>query len=666
MTVTNGQTAAVAATRPLARPTASGPRVGYLPGLDGLRGVAVAAVIAYHANKSWLTGGFLGVEVFFVISGYLITVLLIAERERDGSVALGQFWLRRARRLLPALGVTLLAVSLHAALFARDELGQLRGDVVAGLTYVMNWFQIWSGSSYFSELEFVPLRHLWSLAVEEQFYLVWPLVMMALLAWGARRWWRLAAVLAASAVVVNIAMAVLYRSGPVGTPEQTPGQYLSVFGRDIARLDLVYLSTFTRGGGLLLGAALAMVWQPWALRRGPVARHGRWFDLAGVLGLVVLAASHVGLSDVIVSEDGRRGHDLLFRGGFLLVGLATVLVIASVAHPRTWFGGRRGLGNPVLAWVGTRSYGLYLYHWPIFQISRGVAGAALSPARFVVLMVVTGVLAEVSFRFIETPIREGRLMPWVRAAVAALDARTMMARRRLTLSVSALVMLVGFSGVSLVTADVTPNEIQESVEAGQSATVDLLDSTTPLPTSPPTTAPGSPAQTPPGDTGAGTVTTTTTPPPVIDVVAIGDSVMLGAATQLRELGYVVDAAISRQFKAGVDIVTYLNQTRVLGNVAIVHLGTNGPTSAETLDAFFAQLAEVPLALVLTTRVDKPWQDPNNDLIRALPERWPNVKVLDWHQVSEGQDDWFYEDNTHLRPAGARAYSELIAQAIGRA
>jgi hypothetical protein len=340
------------------------------------------------------------------------------------------------------------------------------------------------------------------------------------------------------------------------------------------------------------------------------------------------------------------------------------MVIASVAHPRTLLGGYWALGNAVFTWVGTRSYGLYLYHWPIFQIARGVAGTPLSLAQFIVLVGLTSALAEASFRFVETPIRQGRLMPWVRAAMAALDARTLAARRRLTIAATGMVVLVAFSGVSLVTAEVTPNEIQESVEAGQSATVDLLDSTTTVVPSVPTatTLPGSPAQPTPTET----TPTTTTPPPVIDVVAIGDSVMLGAATQLRELGYVVDAAISRQFKAGVDIVAYLNQSRVLGNVAIIHLGTNGPTSTPTLDAFFGQLAEVPLVLALTTRVDKPWQDPNNELIRALPERWPNVKVLDWHALSDGQGDWFYDDNTHLRPAGARAYSELIAQAIGRA
>lgn len=688
-------------TTPLDRRAGRGPRLGYLPGLDGLRGLAVAAVIAYHADKSWLPGGFLGVEVFFVVSGYLITALLVAEREREGRVALGGFWVRRARRLLPALFVTLIGVSLHAAIFAREELGQLRGDVVAGLTYVTNWFQIGTGTSYFSELDFVPLRHLWSLAVEEQFYLVWPLVMVVLVGLGRRRYGAIALGFLAAAAASYVAMAWWYRPGPVGTVAETPHQYVEWFGRELARLDLVYLSTFTRGGGLLLGAALAMVWQPWALRRAPVVRHARIVDLVGLVGLGVLVAACWGLSDVVVGEDGRRGNDVLFRGGFVLVGVASIAVIAAMATPGTWLGSRMGIGNPVLSWVGTRSYGLYLYHWPIFQMSRRVSGLALEPVRFVVLVAITAAVAEVSYRLVELPIREGRLGPWLRRTIEALDARTLAVRRRFLTTAGLAAGVVAFTGVSLVTAEVRPNAIRESVEAGEIATTDLLDSVvgsahtiTGAPanatvppnngaqaSASPTSSPGdstsggggsgdatptpSTLAPPVASTSTSTTTTTTLPPQVIDMVAIGDSVMLGAATQLQERGYVVDAVISRQFKAGVEIVTYLNQLRVLGSVVVVHLGTNGPTSTQTLDAFFSQLTEVPFVVVLTTRVAKDWQDRNNELIRALPERWPNVRVLDWFEASQGQDSWFYDDQTHLRPAGARAYAELIAQTVGR-
>ncbi|MGA1616738.1 MAG: acyltransferase family protein, partial [Ilumatobacteraceae bacterium] len=151
--------------------------VPYLPGLDGLRALAVIAVMIYHADPSWLPGGFLGVEVFFVISGYLITLLLMAERERDGRIDLGAFWMRRARRLLPALFAVMVALSIYTTIFRPEALGKVRGDLIAGFFYVSNWFQIWVGAGYASSGDFAPLRHLWSLAVEEQFYLVWPIVM---------------------------------------------------------------------------------------------------------------------------------------------------------------------------------------------------------------------------------------------------------------------------------------------------------------------------------------------------------------------------------------------------------------------------------------------------------------------------------------------------------
>lgn len=208
--------------------TRRGPVVPYVPGLDGLRALAVLAVIVYHANHAWLGGGFLGVEVFFVISGYLITLLLIAERERSGTVSLGNFWMRRARRLLPALFTLLLGTIVYCALFDRNRLGMLRGDVLGGVTYISNWFQIWTGSSYTSGFAFAPLRHLWSLAVEEQFYIVWPLVMFVFLRRIRPRTLPiLGLVFTAIAIGLGVWSAMLYRSGPIDTFAVTPEQYMS-------------------------------------------------------------------------------------------------------------------------------------------------------------------------------------------------------------------------------------------------------------------------------------------------------------------------------------------------------------------------------------------------------------------------------------------------------
>ena len=201
-------------------------RVPYLPGLDGLRAIAVVAVMIYHANSAWLPGGFLGVEMFFVISGYLITLLLIAERERTYRISLGQFWLRRARRLLPAVFLMMLMVTLWTALFERHALGQLRGDVLAGTFYVSNWYQVWEGLGYTASGDFAPLRHLWSLAVEEQFYLIWPIIMVLLLGRaGTRRVADVSRWLFVAAIAITVLVALAFHAGPIGEPAQTPEAY---------------------------------------------------------------------------------------------------------------------------------------------------------------------------------------------------------------------------------------------------------------------------------------------------------------------------------------------------------------------------------------------------------------------------------------------------------
>ena len=351
-------------------------RVPYLPGLDGLRALAVVAVMIYHANPSWLPGGFLGVEVFFVISGYLITLLLIAERERTGRVALGQFWMRRARRLLPALFVTLFIVVSYTALFRTEALGQIRGDVVASLFYVTNWYQVWVGQGYTASGDFAPLRHLWSLAVEEQFYLVWPLVMAVLLRVGPRRVTASARWLMLAAIALTAVIAIAYHPGRIADCDITPGAFFDVGQRCISKADTLYLSTVTRAGGLLLGAALAMVWRPGAIMRSPMRSKGAQLDVLAVLGLAGLGAMTWWVH--FMTPDGA--DPLLFRGGFFVTSLLTLLVIAAVTHQRARAGAV--LGNPLFLWVGTRSYGLYLYHWPIYQVIREVAGNRLTLTQF--------------------------------------------------------------------------------------------------------------------------------------------------------------------------------------------------------------------------------------------------------------------------------------------
>ena len=215
-----------------------------------MRALAVIAVMIFHANHDWLSAGFLGVEVFFVISGYLITLLLIGEHERTGFISLRAFWGRRLRRLLPALYVTLVLVMGYCALFLRDPLGKLRGDVVGAVFYVSNWYQIWSGQGYAALADFVPLRHLWSLAVEEQFYLVWPLVMVVILRGGHARLPKIGLWLIGISIAITIGTALFFHHGFYDSnPASFPSAYFEIFGRSVEKNNLLYLGTISRSSG---------------------------------------------------------------------------------------------------------------------------------------------------------------------------------------------------------------------------------------------------------------------------------------------------------------------------------------------------------------------------------------------------------------------------------
>jgi peptidoglycan/LPS O-acetylase OafA/YrhL len=646
-------------------------RVPYLPGLDGMRALAVVAVMVYHANPDWLPGGYLGVEVFFVISGYLITLLLIAEKERTSTVDMKQFWIRRARRLLPALFVMLTALTIWVSIFDRDVLGKLRGDVIAALTYVTNWYQIWTGAGYTAANDFAPLRHLWSLAVEEQFYIVWPLVMFALLKGGTRRIADISRWLVIAALGVTAATALLFYSGPIGTPEVTPDAYWSIFGREISIFDWAYLGTFTRASGLLLGAAFAMIWRPVAVMRGPLRRKGALLDLVSLTGFAILAALVWFMW--LVGPDGA--NPWLFRGGFLLCAVATLMMVAAVTHERAFTS--RILSIPVLLWIGTRSYGLYLYHWPIYQLMRGIAGKPLTLGQFVIAMVLTAVITEASFRFIETPIRRGTFgESWNRIR------RSPVAGPRNALLIGGAIVgaLTLFATVSLATAPVIENEVRQSLDQAAAATCDVVNDpncdgviddaiASPAPTvadvdevDPVATAPGGSAVPPP--TAAPTTTTTTAPPAPIAKLALGDSVMLGAATQLAADGFTVDATESRAFINGLDTVLTLAQQGRLGDVVVVHLGTNGTIQAADMTRMMDALAGVPQVLLLTIDVDRAWTAANNALVYDTVNTYPNVALLDWAGLAGNcPGDCFWSDGFHLRPDGQEYYAALIAGAL---
>ncbi|HEY5859973.1 MAG TPA: acyltransferase family protein [Actinomycetota bacterium] len=651
-------------------------RIPYLPGLDGLRALAVVAVMLYHAGVSWMPGGFLGVEVFFVISGYLITLLLIGEQERRGRLSLSGFWARRARRLLPALIALLVAVATVSAVlpYLSESLAKLRDELFWGFFYGSNWFQINENLSYFDNQGRPQLlRHLWSLAVEEQFYIVWPLVMVVVLRVFRERLPKVGLAFFVAALASTVWMMVLY---------------------DPLNPNRVYLGTDTRAGGLLLGAALATVWRPYAIMRSPLRTKGRILDLVGLAGLLMLALTHWKFHDVVIVDGEIRGYDALYRGGFLLVGLATVMVIACTTHLRSFLG-QRVLGIAPLVWLGTRSYGLYLWHWPVFMLLRPGAvdeGGDVDWPGWLVMAVrfaVTFALAEASFRMIERPFRERTVMRWIRSLQKPVPARIAMRRRRVFVGLAVVLLLPVFAGYQVATAKDRPSEVERSLAANEDAVHeldDILASTTPTTTTTPTVS-GSD-----GDGAAGSnptepdvpvvpvesvesvvpeptttlppeTTTTAAPVEPIPMLAIGDSVMLGAASKLAEQGVWVDAKVGRQFKEGVELVTALNAGGLLGDVLVVHLGNNGPSTRERFDELMAQTTNVRLVVVLTVKVPKPWQGEVNTEIFDLPNRYPNVRLIDWNGLSQSQEGIFYSDGIHLRPAGQEVYTQLVMQTI---
>jgi len=414
-----------------------GPGLPYLPGLDGLRALAVMAVLIYHADARWLPGGFLGVDVFFVISGYLITSLLLSEFNSRGRIDVPRFWLRRARRLLPAVIVLIACVLTFAVLFLPDEVAGLRGDAAASAAYVSNWYLIFSHKSYFEAVGRPSLlRHLWSLAVEEQFYLLWPLLLAGLLALMRPR--RAMAVVLTGVVASTALMAALFEPGT-----------------DPSR---VYYGTDTRAAALLIGAALAFVLVPDHVRAtavvadevtGTDSRHPHSV-LVDAVGLAALG----GLTAFFVLT--HEASPFLYRGGFLLLALTAAALIAVCVHPRARLLPALFSLAP-LRWMGLRSYGIYLWHWPVFMLTRPgldlvLAGISLMGLR----IAATFALAEASYRFVETPIRGGALERSLRSLRDTRGPRRRWLSVRWAAAIAALLVLTLALGQSLAAAQPPP------------------------------------------------------------------------------------------------------------------------------------------------------------------------------------------------------------------
>ncbi len=654
-----------------------GTRLPYLPGLDGLRAMAVLAVLLYHADLPWIPGGFLGVEVFFVISGYLITSLLLAEWDEHGRLNLKAFWLRRARRLLPALFLVIAAVLAFAVAFLPDEIAGLRGDTAAAIGYVTNWYLIFSHKSYFEAVGRPSLlRHLWSLAVEEQFYLIWP-PLFALSLRLLRRKGTLFAALAGAAASALL-MAVLYQ------PEADPSR--------------IYYGSDTRACGLLIGGALALIWAPWRRPSQPGRARGVLLDLLGLGGLATVLGLFLWLDEF---------QPFLYQGGFAVVGLATAATIAAAVDPAAHLG-TAWLGRRLLRWIGLRSYGIYLWHWPLFMVTRPQLDVSLEGWPLLALrLAATFVCAELSYRYIETPIRNGALGRLWEAWRTTRGVPFWRVCARWAGAMGTL-LVFGILGESVVGAQPPPPPTYLAVEAihminavatpqpdvspasRASVALPLIQAYT-LPTPMPMVTAQADVEVlkaltvaeelsslgrsqptpPPGPTPIAIPAESFRPiptdePPVGQISAIGDSVMISAADELKRTipGVQIDAAIGRQVSAAIRLLKQLRDAGQLGDVVIIHVGNNGVFSARQFDEMMGVLAGVRRVVFVNVKVTQRWEETNNTVLTEGVGRYANAVLVDWHAASEDRPELFWKDGIHLRPEGARLYAALIAAALG--
>jgi peptidoglycan/LPS O-acetylase OafA/YrhL/lysophospholipase L1-like esterase len=613
----------------------------YMPGLDGLRALAVASVVAYHVDLGWAQGGLLGVGVFFTLSGYLITDLLLGQQESTGRLRLADFWLRRARRLLPGLLVMLAVVVAWVTLLDRPLLPAVRGAVIASAFYVTNWWLIAQHSSYFAQFgPPSPLGHLWSLAVEEQFYLIWPWLLWIGLRWRRSRAaidTRLAAASLLLAAASAVTMGLLYQPG-----------------YDPTR---VYDGTDTRVFALLIGAALAFVW-PSRHLRDEVADRARWIlDGAGAAGLVVFA--------VLVWRTSEYSP-FLYRGGMVLLSFATALMVAAAASPASRFG--RVLGWRPLRWLGVRSYGIYLWHYPVIVLTAP-AGGGDTPARAVLQVAAVIGCAALSWRYVEEPIRHGVLHRWwVQIRADGWRIGVLGRRARIAVAAAAAVLVLascGMAGVVHPDSASPAAAVQPSPRNGSAV-------------SPPPNRTRCRAVVHIGDsTSEGLISPDYLPDPRQRISA--QYARVGVTTFIPEISGA--RSIVETYEGQPNAYTVAEQLVKQGYRAcwVLALGTNdaadvrvgSPVSVATrIKEMMSLIGNQPVMWVNVKSLlsSGPYAESgmlawDSALIQACAS-YPNMRVYNW--ASAAQDSWFISDGIHYTSPGYAARARLIAQALAQA
>ncbi|MGO2638060.1 MAG: acyltransferase family protein [Enterococcus viikkiensis] len=610
----------------------------YITGFDGIRSLAVIGVILYHLLPSQMRGGYLGVPVFFAVSGYLITDLLLQEWKQTGKINIKQFYYRRMKRLYPALVAMLIGASAYITLFQRNLLNNLRGNVLSSLFYVNNWWQINHGMSYFDRFAGEsPFTHIWSLAVESQNYLIWPVVFVLLMKFVKNKANVFLGILGA-ALVSAILMAVLY-----------------VPGSDPTR---VYYGTDTRLFSILLGSALAFVWPSTRLKSQIPPQAKRILNGAGLVTMILLILSFLFLRDDLT---------FVYYGGMFLVSLLSVLLVAITAHPGASL--NRWLTNPVFSWIGKRSYGIYLYQFPVmifYEAKVNVANHIFLHTIIEVLLI--GLVTELSYRFVEKPLRYFNYRKSFTTLKNSFYA-PLKSRRKIGFIFSGLLTLIAVVGIIIAPAnqvDANQQALQKQIEQYKKAAdkTETVQSSSETQQTDQTTesseAPKSLAD------KYSLSNREITKAKKFKITAFGDSVLLAGSKGLTEIfpKMVVDGEVGRQLKDSPPLLQELKDKGELNDTILLSLGTNGAFSQEDFAQIMHVLGDKHQVFVLNTHVPtRRWQNDVNSTLEAVAKEYKNVHLIDWYGYSNAHPDWFYDDQVHPNEDGSIYYCSLIAKEI---